>query len=95
MRPRKEQPVRTLILRDLSDGPATVRDLEESIGVDRKNLRPYLKDLHTEKLIHVCDWEQRTGPALPVYAAGPGVNRRRPKRKYKRYEVLPTLESKD
>ena len=84
MRPRKEQPVRALILRDLSDGPATVKELEVTIGVDRKNLRPYLKELRVENLIRVCGWEQRTGPALPVWELGSDPDKKRPKRRYKR-----------
>lgn len=83
MRPRAEQPVIPLILRDLESGPATVRDLEESIGINRRNLRPYLKMLKQEGKVNIVDWEQRTGPALPVYGLE-GNNRPRPRRKYKR-----------
>lgn len=85
MRPRVEQPVRVLILRDLADGPATVNDLEETIGVKRKNLRRYLKQLHEDEQIHIGDWEQKTGPALAVWFYGSGPNKRRPPCKYKRY----------
>ena len=84
MRPRPEQPVLPLILRDLALGPATVKDLEETIGIHRKNLRVYLKMLSETGVVKVVGWEQRTGPALPVYGVE-GSERQRPKRKYRRY----------
>lgn len=85
MRPREEQPVLELILRDLEDGPATLPELEESVRVHRRNLRHYLKLLHLFKKVHICGWEQRTGPALPVWSYGPGPDKMRPPTKHKRY----------
>ena len=81
MRPRTEQPIPTLILRDLDDGPATVVDLEATIGINRRNLRPYLAMLKGEGLIRVAGWEQRTGPPLPIYDKGARPNVRKPKLK--------------
>ena len=100
MRPREEQPVIELILRDIEDGPATAKDLEESMGVNRRNIRPYIKILHQFKKIHIGGWEQRTGPALPVWFYGPGRDKPRPPKKYKRRgllrnltdEILPALQ---
>jgi hypothetical protein len=83
MRPRAEQPIPKLILRDLELGPATVVDLEETVGINRKNLRPYLKMLHESEAIRVVGWEQKTGPALPVYGIE-GQVKKRPKVKYER-----------
>ena len=83
MRPRVEQPVIPLILRDLESGPATVHDLEETVRINQRNLRPYLKMLWHEGRVVIVAWEQRTGPALPVYGLE-GSNRPRPRRKYKR-----------
>lgn len=68
MRPRSEQPIPTLIIRDLADGPATKHDLAETIGVHPRNLLHYIRLLHADGKIRIADWEQRTGPALPVYA---------------------------
>lgn len=84
MRPRAEQPVVKLIKRDLEFGPATIHDLEESTGVNKRNLRHYLKALLAQKAVHVGGWEQRTGPVLPVYAAGCGRGAPRPKALYPR-----------
>lgn len=79
MNPRHEQPTVTLILRDLQDGPSTVPELEDYLGIHRKNIRPYMKILHMNGWVHIDGWEQRTGPALPVYAYGPGKDKQRPK----------------
>lgn len=57
----------TLILRDLEFGPATVNELESLLRIKRRNLRPYLALLHEQRAIHISGWEQRTGPALPVW----------------------------
>lgn len=84
MRPRPEQSTTKLILRDLELGPATVNELEETIGVGRRNLRYYMGMLHELGAVKVVGWEQRTGPALPVYGVD-GREKQRPKRKYKRY----------
>ena len=84
MRPRLEQPAVKLILRDLESGPATVADLEDVTRIDRRNLRVYLRLLHEREAVHISGWEQRTGPALPVWNLGPGRDRPRPSRKYKR-----------
>ena len=81
MRPRSEQPVPELIKRDLKLGPATVHDLADAIGISVRNLRVYLKEMQG---IHIGGWEQRTGPALPVWYLGNGKNKARPDRKYKR-----------
>lgn len=81
MRPRSEQPIPALILRDLETGPATVHDLAETTGITVRNLREYLRAMNG---IHIGAWEQRTGPALPVWFIGDGVNKRRPQRRYKR-----------
>lgn len=78
MRPRAEQPVTTLILRDLEFGPATVNELESLLRIKRRNLRPYLALLHEQRAIHISGWEQRTGPALPVWSAGGKKDKPRP-----------------
>lgn len=94
MRPRPEQPINTLILRDLADGPATVVDLEQTISIHRRNLRYYMKILKDDKLVHISGWEQRTGPALPVFALGNKRDAPRPKQKHRRYktsEILPDV----
>ena len=81
MRPRSEQPIPELIRRDLKSGPATVHDLADAVGISVRNLRHYLKDMNG---IYIGGWEQRTGPALPVWYLGNGKNKARPERKYKR-----------
>ena len=70
-----------LIRRDLALGPATVHDLADAIGISVRNLRVYLKDMEG---VYIGGWEQRTGPALPVWHLGNGKNKARPERKYKR-----------
>ena len=81
MRPRSEQPIPELIKRDLKLGPATIHDLAETTGISTRNLRHYLKEMSG---IHIGGWEQRTGPALPVWHLGNGKDKARPERKYKR-----------
>jgi len=81
VRPRSEQPIPELIKRDLALGPATVHDLADAIGISVRNLRVYLKDMEG---IYIGGWEQRTGPALPVYYLGYKRNKPRPERKYRR-----------
>ena len=84
MRPRAEQPVPTLILRDLALGPATSHELVEITGVALRNVQAYLKLMHGQS-IHIGGWEQRTGPALPVWHLGVAEDKPRPRRKYRRY----------
>jgi hypothetical protein len=79
--PRSQQPIPALILRDLATGPATIHDLAETTGISIRNLRHYLREMQG---IHIGGWEQRTGPALPVWYLGNGKNKARPERKYKR-----------
>ena len=67
MRPRIEQPVITLILRDLKYGPATVHELRTITGIHIRNLREYLKLLKDMKKIRIIGYERRTGPPLPVW----------------------------
>ena len=90
MRPRAEQPVVELILRYLEFGPATVNELEGLLRIKRRNLRPYLVLLHAQKRIHISGWEQRTGPALPVWGAGNKKDKPRPPRRYVRRGLLRT-----
>ena len=70
-----------IIRRDLALGPATIHDLAETTGISTRNLRHYLKEMSG---IHIGGWEQRTGPALPVYYLGYKRNKPRPERKYRR-----------
>ena len=84
MRPRAEQPVPTLILQELSFGPSTQQELAEITGISLRNIREYTKLLHGE-YIHIGGWEQRTGPALPVWHLGVAEDKPRPRRKYRRY----------
>ena len=81
MRPRSEQPIPELIRRDLALNPATEHDLADAIGISVRNLKIYLKDMEG---IYIGGWEQRTGPALPVYHLSYKRNKPRPERKYRR-----------
>ena len=81
MRPRSEQTVKTLILRDLTYGPATVHELSAVTGIHIRNVRHYLSLLKDERKIHIAGWEQRTGPALPIYALHARNDVPRPQRK--------------
>lgn len=82
--PREKQPVVKLILRDLEDGPATVKELKAVLGMHECNVRYYLDLLHAKKLIYIGGWEQRTGPALPIWYLGSRKDKPRPPRKYAR-----------
>lgn len=72
-----------LILRDLALGPAVNHDLADTTGIDIRNVRYYLKLLHAERKIRIGGWEQRTGPALPVWHLGSGRDAPRPPRQSK------------
>lgn len=73
MRPRKEQPTKTLLVRELETGPATVHDLAETVGTTVRNTRVYLNELLEEGAIRVFAWErERRGPPLPVYGVADG-----------------------
>ena len=76
MRPRREQPIITLIMRELETGPSTAYELAHVTGIHVRNLREYLKLLHAEKKIHITSYEAlRTGPAVPVWAIRIGNSR--------------------
>lgn len=71
MRPRAEQPVVPLILRALERDDLTIQELSAEIGVTARNLRHYLKLLHSDRLIHVDRWEcHGFGPKAPVWGLG-------------------------
>lgn len=59
-------------------------DLEEALHITRRNLRPYLKLMKDAGMIHVAGWQQKTGPALPLWKLGAGKDKPRPATIYKR-----------
>ena len=70
MRPRNEQPVVTLILKELEEGPATAYDLCEVVGIHIRNMRPYMKLLLERGRVKISRPEPRTktpGPRPPIY----------------------------
>lgn len=84
MRKRIEQPVVKLILKELEFGPSTLHDLVDVIKINARNLRVYLKIMLEIQMIHISAWEQRQGPALPVFNIGKGRNYPRPKVMFQR-----------
>lgn len=80
MRPRAEQPIVELIRRDLLTGPATAYDLADTLGLTVRNTRPYLRMMHADKEIHVCDYERKPqGPPRKVYAFGNRPDAKQPR----------------
>lgn len=76
MRPRSEQPVVQLILWELANGPATAYDLCDVVGIQVRNMRPYLRLLVEQGVIKISGSEVREhtpGPNPPIYAL---VNKR-------------------
>lgn len=74
------------ILRTLSEhGPMSPRQIAEKMGINWRCLygqANYMKCLVNEELVHVLMWDRQEGhggPPIPIYAAGPGRNARRPK----------------
>lgn len=84
MRKRIEQPVVKLVLKELEFGPFTLHDLVDVVKISTRNLRVYLKLMLELRMIHISAWEQRQGPALPVFDLGQGRNFPRPRVMYQR-----------
>lgn len=60
-----------LILRHLEKDDASVYDLEPVLGLNRRNIRPYLTLLHDQRAIHIDRYEcHGNGPKVPVYGLG-------------------------
>lgn len=71
MRPRPEQPPVALILKHLEKDDATVYDLEPVLGINRRNIRPYMRLLHEQRAIHIDRWEcHGNGPKVAVWGLG-------------------------
>ena len=72
MRPRVEQPILILLLRELDAGRTLdLHRAAELTGLSVRNIRPYLKLLHDAKKTHILRWAfSGRGPRYPVYAAG-------------------------
>lgn len=71
MRPRNEQPAVKLILRALETDDLTAYELSECIGINIRNVRPYMKLLKDQKLVHVLKYEcHGNGPKVPRWSLG-------------------------
>lgn len=69
MRPRAEQPTLVLILRYLSEGPATAYELAARLRLTVRNTRPYLRILLERRNVFVRDYAPARNPGkkVPVY----------------------------
>lgn len=71
MRKREEQSALTLIERFLKDkGGLTSYKLAELLGINIRNVRPYMKILHERKTVYIEDWKTPKlghGPKVPVW----------------------------
>jgi predicted ArsR family transcriptional regulator len=69
------------LVRCVVDDPATADEAAEETGLHPKTASRYLRALHRERLIHVCQWEKDAlgRDRIPVYAFG--SKRDRPKAK--------------
>lgn len=69
------------MLRCLTDGPSTIRDVMHETGLHYVTTRDYLTALHKEGVIHICAWDRdsRNGPTIKVYALGEKTDAKRPK----------------
>lgn len=71
MRRREEQSALALIERFLKDkGGLTSYQLAELLGINIRNVRPYMKILHERKTVFVEDWKTPKlghGPKVPVW----------------------------
>lgn len=91
MRPRKEQPIITLILRELETGPSTAYELAHIVGIHVRNVREYLKLLHAERKIRIAAFESlRTGPDVPIWALNQtfAADARGPRKRKRRHETV-------
>jgi len=71
MRKREEQSALALIERLLKDkGGLTSYQLAELLGINIRNVRPYMKILHDRKTVFIQDWKTPKhghGPKIPVW----------------------------
>lgn len=82
---RKINPIMVKVKRELqkSPTPLTAFDLELLVFVDIRNVREYLKILHTGKEIHISGWRREIshGPWIPAYSWGQNEDAPKPARR--------------
>ena len=69
MRKRNEQPALILIVRFLKEkGGLTSYQLAELLGLNVRNVRPYMKILHAERKVFIEGYKkQSNGPLIPIW----------------------------
>jgi predicted ArsR family transcriptional regulator len=69
MRRREEQAALILIVRFLKEkGGLTSYQLAEQLGLNVRNVRPYMKILHTQNKVFIEGWKKRSnGPLIPIW----------------------------
>lgn len=72
---RELSPNYKLVLRELSFGPATAKDVAEAVKIDKKNVARHLYLAQELKQARIVAWLPRQ---VPVWAQGPGPNKRKP-----------------
>lgn len=72
----------SVILKELTKGPAIASDLADATKFDQSVIYRYLKQRHTRGEIHIASWTRKTqsGKPVPVYMAGKGVDAAKPER---------------
>lgn len=72
----------SVILKELSKGPAIASDLADATKFDQSVIYRYLKRHHTSGDIHIASWTRKTqsGKPVPVYVAGKGIDAAKPER---------------
>jgi hypothetical protein len=76
MRPRAEQPPMKLIPEILEEwGELDVTSIARFLGIEKANVRKYLRLLKDEKKIHIAFYEaNKPGPARPFFYIGNKVD---------------------
>lgn len=70
------------MIRAMQEEDYTAKEIAEMTGLHPNTAGEYLRCLHREGAIHVCDWNKdRLGrDATPVFRMGPGKDRKRERR---------------
>ena len=85
MLPRELHPNYSRILKALreSSRPLSGYDLELRCFLDVRNVRMYLKLMHSQRKVHIRDWRRDAprGPWVPLYCYGKGTDKVKPDRR--------------
>lgn len=70
------------MLSHLIEAPVSAQDLSHLTGLHVETTRHFLKEMHTQKLVHIAQWDTRYNRRikLPMYRLGHGTDAIKPPR---------------